>query len=168
MHPAIRCSRVGTASSPINYNFHHHVMPCPPPQTKGIHDWVIEEILTPDFSGRKPPEWNGSTKVEFAHKFSREQGHFALNNICTVERLFNKPELKRFLCWYFPRRERSRGDLSTLYKISRASSMFAKPDLWGEWNVSTELPNKKERYTQLASRLKTRRQDIEEVLLLGD
>ncbi|EFJ14454.1 hypothetical protein SELMODRAFT_423618 [Selaginella moellendorffii] len=75
-----------------------------------------------------------------------------LDNICTVETRVHDPKLRALQCWYLPklkRQPRPSGakaeDAPRMFRIQRPSRFFARPEMWGAWNISTEVPSPRER-----------------------
>lgn len=75
-------------------------------QAKEAHEWIWYNIKDPNMFGLKPPRrWNhaGVQKPAPVPFYNRSDGHFLLNNSCTLVRLFLKPELRRLQCYFLPK-----------------------------------------------------------------
>ena len=75
-------------------------------QAKEAHEWIWYNIKDPNMFGLKPPRrWDprGVQKPAPRPFYNRSDGHFLLNNSCTLVRLFLKPELRRLQCYFLPK-----------------------------------------------------------------
>jgi hypothetical protein len=73
-------------------------------QAKKAHEFMWYHIKDPDQFKLKPPRrWDPSGLKKHAPRpfYNREDGHFLLNNTCTIANLCLLPELRRLQCYFF-------------------------------------------------------------------
>ncbi|KAL2603111.1 hypothetical protein R1flu_022436 [Riccia fluitans] len=177
MEPGILQQKPGRLGQKINYNRNERVMPGLSDRAREARDWIFKEIKDPGVITMKPRKrWRVDGPGLFV-RFTREEAHTSLNNICTLPHLHMLPELRRLQCWYFPRLPKV--DHGLCYhpaplrpRRRRASTIFARPQEWvdeveyGRWDKSSPLETQSE--IEAHWREKMRKWDLEELHQLED
>ncbi|KAL3699224.1 hypothetical protein R1sor_017246 [Riccia sorocarpa] len=155
MEPNILQQKPGRVGEKINYKRHEKVMPGLSDKAREARDWIFREIKDPGVITMKPRKrWRIDGPGLFV-RFTREEAHTLLNNVCTLSNIHMLPEMRRLQCWYFPRLPKvdhgpNYHPAPLLPRRRRASSIFARPQEWvdedrhGRWNKSTPLDTESE------------------------
>ncbi|CAK9271288.1 unnamed protein product [Sphagnum jensenii] len=117
------------------------------PQAKEAHDWIWSNIKDPNVFGFKSPRrWNhcGVRLIPPRPFYDREDGHFLLNNTCTLVHLHMKPELRRLQCYWLPKLPKLIHPVSyhpPVPRTRRASTIWIRPQYWvppnTPWNIKS-------------------------------
>ncbi|CAM6119822.1 unnamed protein product [Calypogeia fissa] len=152
MHPMIRQQKVGRLvpkGTSLHYPENAKVMPDLPPEARAAHDWIHENIKDADILGyknRTPRRWSIAGPQKFVH-YTRDEGHFRLNNLCTLPHLHMKPELRRLECWWLPKLPKVVHPVvyhPPVPRIRRVHTIWSRPQMWADeehyerWNVSAQ------------------------------
>lgn len=93
------------------------------PAAKPAHEFVWYNIRDPNQFDLKPPRrWDpaGLKKKPPRPFYNREDGHFLLNNTCTITNLFLLPELRRLQCYFLPKLPKIRVEKNLYLPIKKA------------------------------------------------
>ncbi|KAG0558461.1 hypothetical protein KC19_10G030100 [Ceratodon purpureus] len=82
------------------------------PKAKAAHEDMWYRIKDPDYYNLKSKRWDvsGVKRIPPRPFYNREDGHFLLNNTCTIANLCLLPELRRLQCYFFPKLPKIRKD----------------------------------------------------------
>ncbi|BFI42903.1 hypothetical protein MPTK2_8g13040 [Marchantia polymorpha subsp. ruderalis] len=147
MEPNIMQQRPGRRGESLNYDMHEKVMPGLSQRAREAREWVFKEIKDPGTLTMKPRKRWRIDGPQLYVKFTREEGHFALNNLCTLPRYHMLPELRRLQCWYLPKLPKMVHPVCyhpPVPRRRRAHTIFARPqiweneDKWGRWDQSAQ------------------------------
>ncbi|OAE28276.1 hypothetical protein AXG93_223s1120 [Marchantia polymorpha subsp. ruderalis] len=147
MEPNIMQQRPGRRGDSLNYDMHEKVMPGLSQRAREAREWVFKEIKDPGTLTMKPRKRWRIDGPQLYVKFTREEGHFALNNLCTLPRYHMLPELRRLQCWYLPKLPKMVHPVCyhpPVPRRRRAHTIFARPqiweneDKWGRWDQSAQ------------------------------
>lgn len=97
-------------------------------QAKPAHEFVWYYIRDPNQFDLKPPRrWDpaGLKKQPPRPFYNREDGHFLLNNTCTITNLFLLPELRRLQCYFLPKLPKIRADRNFYLPIKKVFIFFS-------------------------------------------